>query len=164
MCRQLQFLKPVLGTWLLCGRIVEFFLCCGIMRNTLQPVTGNIFFVSPQWQERRLNLVATDFICTQCLTLCLTSQADLYIMAIMGHMCILCAAKVLFMLAVSGLITWYTVHRNPACVSFVEEDCSLAVNSGHKPFHIQGRSHACAQYVARDTYSVEIYGGIYWLT
>ena len=52
--------------WLFVGGLVNFLLCRRIVRNILQPVTGNIVFVSPHWEEIRLNLVSTD--CSGLLT------------------------------------------------------------------------------------------------
>jgi len=113
------------------------------MRNIFQPITGDIFFVSPQWEEIRLNLVSTHFMCTQCPVLCLTSHADLSVTVIIGSMCVLCAAKAAVMPAFSGFIMWYTLERYHISVSFVGKNLLLDVNWRNAGFHIQKRSHTC---------------------
>jgi len=152
--------KTSFNCWLFCRRIGEFFLCCRIMMNILQPVTVNILFVSSQWEEVRLNLVSTHFMCTQCLVLCLTGQADLSVMVIIGRICVCCERHRL-------QSCWEyqgSQHETHWRDSFVGQGLLLAVNWRNMGFHIQERSNACAWHVARDTYSVEIYGDTCWVT
>jgi len=156
--------ETIFHHWLVCSRIGEFFTLLQENEEYFSAITENIVFVSPHWEEIRLNLVSTDSLCTQCPVLCLTSQAHLFVMVTIGNMCVLCAAKAAVMPAKSGFITWYTLERNAICVSFVEKDLLLAVNSWNMGLHVLERSRTCACRVARDIYSVEIYGDTYWLT